>query len=759
MRTLTISCSLVLLAATVSAAASPVMYESLRGTVYAADGSPGIGAVVWAAKVNHGPLERRETIADANGRYVLNLDSGTWRVWARRGAEGGEGPARHEPVKVVTGQAPEPVTIRLEERGSLRGRLFEAETGKPLVGGQVFLDAGLVLTTDSDGHFEVGGLSRGSHESFIVAAGRMRMRVLFDTTARVVTELDVPVPRTARIVGRVTDSDGNPIPGAYVGRHTSGSHFSLNGLYSSCDGKGRFEYDDVSPADQPTRLAAAAPGYVEEERHGLIVPADGKPLELHFRLSPKPSDRPDARAPADERRRLVSGVVRGPDGTPVSGILVRWGYQPYVGAVETRTDDAGQFRVTVADEANMLAVLPSNFKPDFLKIGAGGDQKVEVTLRAGRVGRGRILDDTGKPIKDVQVIAVITSPDPRIGNPYWLSEAAVRSDADGAFELKGVPHDARFDFLKAGLSDVRNHSLDLAKADNTIVMQHGGAIHGRVVDRDGKPIRNFRVLIGIPPDHGPHEKVGGYFAGYSGIGVRFTSDDGSFVLTELRAGYVHRVSILAEGHGEAVVDRVKAMPTNRLGITDSVELRAGPPVALRVRVSGDNAKSITGARITLVNGEVGLDESFMWGYHDASWEDMVRARTGVDGWAHFSALTFGGATVLVQAPGYARQRSGWRNGQSDLKFELVPEAVVIGEVRDGAGRPMKAFHVTLASGGDQISTTVGPDDKGWFDVGELRAGKWTVIVRDADGRSTLHQQQLSLSAGETKVLMVDTKRE
>ncbi|HMF12626.1 MAG TPA: hypothetical protein VKE94_09980 [Gemmataceae bacterium] len=146
--------------------------------------------------------------------------------------------------------------------------MLDAESRKPIPGGRHFLDAGLVLATDADGRFEVGGLYRGNRESFVVAPGRMRMRVLFDTTASADTELNVPVPRGVKIVGRVTDTDGNPISGAHVGRHTSGSYFSINGLFVACAPDGRFEYDDAVPADQPTRLAAAAPGYIEDERGG-----------------------------------------------------------------------------------------------------------------------------------------------------------------------------------------------------------------------------------------------------------------------------------------------------------------------------------------------------------------------------------------------------------------------------------------------------------------------------------------------------------
>jgi uncharacterized GH25 family protein len=783
MRILGIVCLLAVLTAAPLGAADPDSAKPLVGTVIAADGSPADGAVVWAAKLTYGPLERRETVADAKGRYQLELDPGTWFLWARRRTQGGEGPARHASVEIVAGQAPEPVTIRLEERGRFHGRLLEAETNKPIPGGRLFLDEGLVLVADANGRFEVGGLYRGGHEAFVVAPGHMRMRVLFDTTARADTELDLPVPRAGKIVGRVTDIDGKPIPGAYVGRGTSGSTFSLNGLYVACDAAGRFEYDDAVPPDQPTRLTGHAAGYVEDQRDGLSVPPDGKPLELHFRLRPQPGRKPktkaggnaspyssqperpepgsksNAKASDDEKRRVVSGIVREPGGKPAAGVVVRWGYQPFVGAIQMRTEAEGRFRLTVPDKADMLAVLPREFPPQFPRVAAGGDQSIEVTLQAGLTARGRVVDDTGKPIKDVRVIAQVASPDPRIGNPFWLSEAAVRTDADGKFESKGVPNFARFDFLKPGLSDVRNHVLDLTRADNAVTMRYGGAINGRVVDQGGKPIRNFRVLVTFPRVRVPGDQTAGFFAGYSGIGVRFTSADGTFVLTGIGAGSVYRIKVLADGHGEAVADRVMAAPVNRLAGTEPLTLRAAPPAALRVRAVTSDGKPIAGARVTLVDGEPGLDQSFSWGYHDASWENMERRRTGTDGWAGFPALTFGEATVLVQAPGFGRYRAGWRNGQKELTVELAPEAGLAGLVRDAAGRPATKFYVNLMSGGDQISASVGPDAKGRFRIAELPAGTWTISIRGTDGVSTLHESQVALKAGETTELTVGTEKE
>jgi len=137
---------------------------------------------------------------------------------------------------------------------------------------------------------------------------------------------------------------------------------------------------------------------------------------------------------------------------------------------------------------------------------------------------------------------------------------------------------------------------------------------------------------------------------------------------------------------------------------------------------------------------------------------MVRTRTGADGWARFPPLSFGAATVLVQAPGYGRHRFGWRDGQKELTAELAPEAVIAGEVRTSAGQPLKEYYVSLTGGaGDQISASVGSSDKSRFRITELPAGSWSLSIRGADGIATLHTEQIVLKAGETKNLKIEAK--
>jgi thiol-disulfide isomerase/thioredoxin/protocatechuate 3,4-dioxygenase beta subunit len=746
---------------------SSVRAAMLRGTVLGREGQPAVGAIVWAAELfAPGPLAARETRTDTEGQFTLELKPGHWLVWARRGDFVGEVDREKEP-EVRAGIDPAPVTIRMRDRGHLVGRLLEAETGKPIPGGRFATDTAVVLTADEHGRFELAGLSTREHEAYVIAPGRERRRILFDTTLRPRAELELRIPLAASIIGRVTDEQGRPIPGAVVGHHTSGRAFSGNALWERCDPDGRFVWEGKE-FDRPTRIAAEAPGYQSDEKSGLIIARGAGPLEVNFRLKPDPTlARAQAAQPVEpaEARRDVTGTVTLPEGKPAANAIVRWGTNQHSASQQARADAEGRFRLArVPDEPGVLAVIPAGTTaaPAFPHVERGGDRDVRVALEQGGSVRGRVHDDTGAAVEGVSVIPVIPSQDERLGNQLWLGELTATTDAEGRFTLQGLPRfGALFDFLGRSYSDLRNQSLTLGGADNDIELVGGGAIRGRVVDPDGHPVRNYRILINFPHERHPGDRSGGYFAGYCGIGLTFTSADGVFVVTGIGAGGVYRVSALAEGHGEGVIDRAVSTTLGRLPPPDELTVRLSPPHVLRVQAvaTGDDARPIPSARVTLVNGDPGLDKQFMWGYHDASWEDMVRARTDAHGWAEFNRLTFGEATILVQAPGYGRSRLGWRDGRRELVVKLQPEAVVNGDIRDEAGKPARNVYVNLlGKGGDQISQSVEPDDRGHFRLSELPEGQYGLSVVSHSG-AQLYQEEVGLRPGQTLDRTIDVPKD
>jgi hypothetical protein len=222
--------------------------------------------------------------------------------------------------------------------------------------------------------------------------------------------------------------------------------------------------------------------------------------------------------------------------------------------------------------------------------------------------------------------------------------------------MKALPtSEVRFDFLCEGFTERRNLLLLLGGEENVVEMEGAGAIRGKVVDPDGKPVRDFRIRLQMPRESKPGDQSGGFYAGYDWYGASFTSSDGSFVLTGLGSGSWVRLSAIAPSYGQAVNERVQAHPLDDLPPVKDLTLQLTPPHSLRVRVFEEKGQNpIKDALVTLIDQEPGLDRTFSWGYHNLS---GTRLRTDKDGWAVFPKLAFEEATVLAEHPGHARMRA------------------------------------------------------------------------------------------------------
>ena len=737
---------------------TPVAAGTLRGTVADRDGKTAAGAEVWAAPIRvSAPPDVRRGEADADGKFAMDVPPGTWAVWARRGDEGGMTSYYAGLPEVAEGRDPAPVTILLRAPSRFRGLLLDAETGKPIAGGRFALDDARVLQADAEGRFEAPGLEMGNHEAYPLCAGYERRRVLFDTTDRPDAELEVKLAPAGKMVGRVLDERGQPIPGAVVGLQTSGTFFAGAALWEPCDADGRFVWDGLT-FGRAGRLSATAAGHVDQQREGLMVTDSSPVREVSFTLVRDPAQAATkGEAPPEksaEDRRDVIGTVTGPDGKPVPDALVRWDVNAHSDAQETRTDARGQFRLErVPQTEGILAILARGLAPAFPLVPTGNDQDVKVALETGIAIRGRVVDDVGAPLAGVEVIPSIPNPKPNWGGNASLRELNTRTDAEGRFALEGMP-DAGLDFtfLGAGLSAERGRTLDRDDpAKNVVVLSGEGAIRGLVVDPAGRPVRNFRVLLQIPEGSKPGEKVGGYFAGYGGIGVSFTRDDGTFVVSDLTTGNVQDVVVLADGYGKGKAERVEAHPENRLPPAEALTIRLAPPHTLRVRAFLEGGKPVEGARVTLIDHDPGpRPGGFAWGYTDASWEHMVYGKTDADGWANFPALGFDKATVIVRAPGFARRREPWRQDEEEILVDLEPESSLSGIVRDEQGRPVGDVALSLSWGsGEQVNINIDPAT-GHYAASELPPGKYTLMIRQGQVAQPT-QQPITLEAGKDLV--------
>jgi hypothetical protein len=746
--------------------APPSQAVELRGTVLTADGSPAVGATVSAAAVFYKPALRHRTKTDARGQFRFDLQPLTgaqrWSVCARLGRQGGEANEALGTVKVDAGKDPAPVVIRMVERGEIRGRVLQAEDDRPIGEVKLFLDSGELLITDAAGRFVAGGLPLKDHSLIPVTPGRVRQYVLFDNSLRPDAELDIRLERGGKIAGSIVDEMGKSIPGAYLSRASSGTALTLNGWDQVCEPDGSFVYDGLYLEKLFYNVEAAAPDYQPKQLWQPLSRPGQPDSAAVFQLNravqagtgkQEPPTSVKAPAVAKLPRRELKGVVVGPKNKPVAGAVVRWGATMYEDTQrQASTDNSGIFQLRdVPDRDGYITIMTEEFAPQFIEV-KQGKTELSVSLELGEFARGTVRNSAGRPIEGVEVVPVMASPDPSLCNPLWLTERRTRTDAEGRFLISGLPTvGVRFDFLHEGYSDQRNVVLQLGGQENEIKLVAGGAIRGRVLDPEGKPVRDFRIRLEIPRNLKLGERAGGYYAGFDWYGVSFTSADGTFVLSGVPAEAWLRVHALAPGYGQAVVDRVQAKPLDALPPTAGLTLQLTAPHSLQVQVVTEFLqKPVQDAVITLIDEHLALDERFNWGY-DNLWGQ--RGWTDNDGTAAFPKLAFAEATVAVECPGSACQRFGWRRGEKELRVTLVPETVISGIVRKD-GQPLGNYYVRLTSGvGDTYSAAVEPKDLGKFVINQLPAGEYTVEITDE--RTTLNKQTLTLAAGEQRAIEVD----
>lgn len=720
---------------------------TVRGTVVDREGKPAAGAKVWAAKFGYlEPLEAHEATADDSGAFSIEAGPGDWGVFALRGDEGGRIGWDSIP-KVEDGKDPAPVTVRLGPPTKLKGRLIDAETGEPIARGTFALDDARRLEVDAEGRFEAPGLDLTNHEAYPLCPGYERKRILFDTTGRPDAKLNLKLQKAGKVVGRVLDENGKPIPGASVGLRTSGSIFSGSALWERCSEDGRFSYDG-KPLGRDGRLSARAPGYRDEEREDVVALDASNSAEIDFTLRPDPTKGPGPKTAAKpENRRTVSGTVVGPEGKPVASAVVRWDLVVSSDRVpETKTDDRGAFRLEgVPDSTNVLSVMAKGLAPSFPLVDAGGDRQVEVALKAGATIRGRVVDDSGTPIEGVWVAPQVKNPKPNWAGFVYLDELQAKTDRDGRFTLQGMPEGVTCDFVAERWSAVRQQALSPSDESKNVVTLLGvGAIRGRVVDPTGEPVRNFRVQVGIPKGAKPGEPVGGYFAGYGGTGLAFTREDGEFTISGLTAGNLHLLTVIAEGFGVGEVDRVEAQSVHHLKPADALTIKLGPPHTLRVRVFREGGKPVEGARVTVIQNEG--QGGFHWGYSDSSWDDSITAPADSHGWAEFPALAFRKGTVVVRAKGCSRRKLDWAKDEEEFAVDLEPESKLTGTVLDEAGKPVAGARITLSwQGGEMMNVPIDEKD-GRFLAEGLGSGRFMLSVIPSAGPG-LFSESIELEAG------------
>ena len=382
----------------------------MTGIVLQQNGKPAPGAKICVATVFHHPPLRTNVTADEHGAFRIELiKERQYRLavrWQTEGVDLTEGvDSKGEPVQ-LSGQKLPPQLVRLRPGGTLQGKLLRTEDDGPIVGARLFLDTGEILTTDQQGVFTVSGLPMKDHSLIPVVKGRVRQYVLFDTTLRTDAELELRLPRGARLKGRMTNEQGRPILGAYLRRLSSGNDLTVNGWDEACAADGSFEYSGLSTERLFYNLEASAPGYRDQSvTEDVDNPVTVVERTIRLRKESVPAFHlavavnaiasaasAKSQTPATTLlRRTVRGLVRDENGHRIAGAQVRWTGDLWDSSVKPTTTNAeGKYRLPdVPTGQGVLLVIANSFAPQIVPVQAK-QENLDVQLSRGTSVRGTV---------------------------------------------------------------------------------------------------------------------------------------------------------------------------------------------------------------------------------------------------------------------------------------------------------------------------------------------------------------------------------
>ena len=177
-------------------------------------------------------------------------------------------------ISIVGAQSPQPPRDTPAQppaapTGKISGTVVTADTGKPVKRARVFVSAtelpgGRATLTDDGGRFELSDLPAGrysvtaSKSGFITLSWGQRRPLQAGTPLQLgdgqqMKGVDFRLPRGGAIAGRISDEDGEPIPGATVRvmryQYQQGDRRLVQAGSGQTDDKGQYRVWGLMPAD------------------------------------------------------------------------------------------------------------------------------------------------------------------------------------------------------------------------------------------------------------------------------------------------------------------------------------------------------------------------------------------------------------------------------------------------------------------------------------------------------------------------------
>jgi len=481
----------------------------ITGTVRVPGGGPAEKAKVTIRRLarnlqSSNTLKGTERITRADNRGVYRFDnvaSGPWQIFAKAKGYLQEGDVK---VKVRPG-AQATVDIGLTRPSSILGRVLNAKTGEPIPDADVWIGGGgkanvppnYTTKTDEEGiwRLAVAPTLRNSIRVFAdgyAPSGQLDINWAAGSAEHAVETVHLQPGGTAS--GVVVSHDGKPVKGARIDAtedlefdyyHSAryGEAFGMRRIKSSkvlTDKDGKFTYKNLKAGNKPVQITAWVPRYlVGHSRKFTVTPSSPttglrivlpRGATLYGKVTDE-QNKPVARA------RVSVSISTGTE--PLE--LLMSASAPFSGTgwvSHTGSDGKYEARPLKAGDAT-VRVDAIGHEPAVLKLKIEKDRRIErnFKLKSGHAIAGVVHDPDGKPFPRVEVTADNT------GSAPVERQATVktRSDAEGRFELRGLP-EGKYRLITrypGSFSEIAN-GIEAGRRDVVLTVGRPATIRGSV---------------------------------------------------------------------------------------------------------------------------------------------------------------------------------------------------------------------------------------------------------------------------------------
>jgi beta-lactamase regulating signal transducer with metallopeptidase domain len=683
-----------------------------------------------------------------DGRWSGDLPVGNFMVLATKG-ELVVADNNQAWFDITEGKSDSDVKLVLSKGREVRVSVIDAANREPVAGARVILDTGHTAVADGKGMVVMHAVPEGEHVVKVVHPPYANRQVNFNSKGERSAAVEVALVPGFKATGRVTDSSGAPVKGAFVSDNYSGKVFLCAMQKCVTDADGRYQLGWYSRERGLSSFGVAHDRFAEQYKYDLSPPADGHEAIFDFIL---------------DVGREITGQVLNDEGKPISGATVRYGSSSsLVGARWAKTDKDGRFRIIkIGETYHWPVVAEANGYAPGLGAATPGKGKdvpdIAIRMKRGLVTKGRVVDGDGKPVTGVMISPSMTID----GRPEYVG-GRIGVDAKGEFQIRNLPASEVFlDLYGEGISDIRHMAFDPTKP-LVLTADKPGVIIGKVVDAEtGKPVESFYVDLGFPK---MPKEAGAPDASFSGTPQKVQSLEGKFLMEGLvnRAG--HEVTVSAAGYNSTIVDCVVGRPLTDKQWPVVIALHRGIVIGGKLTDALTGAP-VTGAKVFWVPTENWVNDRLASNlYKDISRPENNQVSVVRSNGAGEAQINLPDGTpsysVAVMADGYAPQLI---TGQSvsqgaALRFEpMQHEAKIRGKVTDTAGLNPNDDVVAIST--PIYGTESMPWQKdGTFEIGGLPSGKVEILIHSKTTGALKVTRNVTLTSGETTEVKIEVKKE